>query len=120
VRYADLMTLPQAGPAVDDAAVAEQVEIQVKYAGYVERQQEEVARHSEIETVRLPLGMDYSRVPGLSKEVQQRLQQHQPETLGQASRIQGITPAAISLLQVHLKRGFKDCPEAAPTGRKSA
>ncbi|MBV8657099.1 MAG: tRNA uridine-5-carboxymethylaminomethyl(34) synthesis enzyme MnmG [Burkholderiales bacterium] len=106
VSYADLMTLPVAGTAVADAEVADQVEVQVKYAGYVERQNDEVARRAEIEDVRLPDGLDYGKVPGLSKEVQQRLNQHRPETLGQASRLQGMTPAAIGLLLVHLKRGF--------------
>ncbi|MEH6459921.1 tRNA uridine-5-carboxymethylaminomethyl(34) synthesis enzyme MnmG [Chitinimonas sp. JJ19] len=107
VDYASLLTLPVAGEAVADPLVAEQVEIQIKYAGYVERQKDEVARRSDIEEVRLPADLDYSKVPGLSKEVQQRLNQHRPETLGQASRLQGMTPAAIGLLLVHLKRGFK-------------
>ncbi|MDN3578254.1 tRNA uridine-5-carboxymethylaminomethyl(34) synthesis enzyme MnmG [Chitinimonas viridis] len=107
VDYASLLTLPVAGEAVADPLVAEQVEIQIKYAGYVERQKDEVARRSDIEDVRLPADLDYSKVPGLSKEVQQRLNQHRPETLGQASRLQGMTPAAIGLLLVHLKRGFK-------------
>lgn len=107
VDYANLLSLPVAGEAVSDPAVAEQVEIQVKYAGYVERQKVEVARRSDIETVRLPAELDYGKVPGLSKEVQQRLNQAKPETLGQASRLQGMTPAAIGLLLVHLKRGFK-------------
>ena len=107
VDYASLLSLPVAGVAVSDPAVAEQVEIQVKYAGYVERQKDEVARRSDIEAVRLPAELDYGKVPGLSKEVQQRLNQAKPETLGQASRLQGMTPAAIGLLLVHLKRGFK-------------
>ncbi len=107
VDYANLLSLPVAGEAVSDPAVAEQVEIQVKYAGYVERQKDEVARRSDIEAVRLPAELDYGKVPGLSKEVQQRLNQAKPETLGQASRLQGMTPAAIGLLLVHLKRGFK-------------
>lgn len=107
VDYASLLSLPVAGEAVSDPAVAEQVEIQVKYAGYVERQKDEVARRSDIEAVRLPAELDYGKVPGLSKEVQQRLNQAKPETLGQASRLQGMTPAAIGLLLVHLKRGFK-------------
>ncbi|MBL8506986.1 MAG: tRNA uridine-5-carboxymethylaminomethyl(34) synthesis enzyme MnmG, partial [Chitinimonas sp.] len=92
VDYASLLTLPVAGEAVADPLVAEQVEIQIKYAGYVERQKDEVARRSDIEEVRLPADLDYSKVPGLSKEVQQRLNQHRPETLGQASRLQGMTP----------------------------
>jgi len=106
VTYASLMTLPVAAGGVSEPEVAEQVEVQVKYAGYVERQNDEVARRAEIEDVRLPADLDYSKVPGLSKEVQQRLNQHRPETLGQASRLQGMTPAAIGLLLVHLKRGF--------------
>ncbi|WP_269531719.1 tRNA uridine-5-carboxymethylaminomethyl(34) synthesis enzyme MnmG [Chitinimonas sp. BJYL2] len=114
VDYASLMSLPVAGPGVDAPEVAEQVEIQVKYAGYVERQKDEVARRADIEEVRLPADIDYAQVPGLSKEVQQRLSQQRPETLGQASRLQGMTPAAIGLLLVHLKRAGKtktDQPE---------
>lgn len=104
VDYRSLMTLPGAGEAVADAQVLEQVEIQVKYQGYVERQREEVARNQANETLRLPADLDYGEVHGLSIEVRQRLDQHRPETLGQASRVQGVTPAAISLLLVHLKR----------------
>lgn len=121
VDYSQLATLPIFGAGVADPLVAEQVEIQVKYAGYVERQKDEVARRSEIEEVKLPADIDFSRVPGLSKEVQQRLTQHRPETLGQASRIQGLTPAAISLLLVHIKRGFKEARgDATDPARKSA
>jgi tRNA uridine 5-carboxymethylaminomethyl modification enzyme len=105
VRYAALMTLPGAGPGIDDAVVAEQVETQAKYAGYIARQRDEVARQEAHESTRLPADLDYGAVRGLSIEARQRLAQHRPETLGQASRIQGITPAAISLLLVHLKRG---------------
>ena len=86
------------------SAVAEQVEIAAKYAGYIERQRDEVERNRAQATARVPLDMDYANVRGLSKEAQQKLAQHRPETVGQASRIQGITPAAISLLLVHLKR----------------
>jgi tRNA uridine 5-carboxymethylaminomethyl modification enzyme len=86
--------------------VAEQVEIQAKYHGYIERQKEEVARSVQYENLRLPQDLDYRMVCGLSSEVQQKLNQHKPETAGQASRISGITPAAISLLLVHVKRGF--------------
>jgi tRNA uridine 5-carboxymethylaminomethyl modification enzyme len=120
VDYAGLMTLPVAGGGVADEAVAEQVEIQVKYAGYVERQKDEVARRAEIEDVRLPAGVDYGVVPGLSKEVQQRLNQHRPETLGQASRLQGMTPAAIGLLLVHLKRGTARANDNDDTNQKTA
>jgi tRNA uridine 5-carboxymethylaminomethyl modification enzyme len=104
VSYAALMTLPGAGPGTDDADVAAQVEIQAKYAGYIARQQDEVARHEAQESAPLPHDLDYGAVRGLSVEVRQKLALHRPETVGQASRIQGMTPAAISLLLVHLKR----------------
>ena len=87
--------------------VAEQVEIQAKYEGYIVRQREEVARRAEFESRPLPADLDYREVRGLSAEVQQKLNRHRPETLGQAARISGVTPAAISLLLVHLKRGFR-------------
>ena len=87
-----------------DAQVIEQIEIQAKYQGYIIRQQEEVARSETHETLRLPVSLDYGDVHGLSIEVRQKLAETRPETLGQASRIQGVTPAAISVLQVHLKR----------------
>jgi tRNA uridine 5-carboxymethylaminomethyl modification enzyme len=102
VRYADLMTL--AGPGVDDPLVAEQVEIQSKYAGYIERQHLEVARQVHHEAMPIPEDFDYTQVRGLSVEVGQHLQRHRPETVGQASRIYGVTPAAISLLLVYLKK----------------
>jgi len=104
VTYAMLGDLStETNPAID-AAVAAQVEIQAKYQGYVARQREEIERHERNETMALPRDLDYGGVRGLSVEVQQKLNQHRPETLGQASRISGITPAAISLLLVHLKR----------------
>jgi tRNA uridine 5-carboxymethylaminomethyl modification enzyme len=106
VSYAALMTLPGV-QNVEAMAVAEQVEILAKYHGYIERQQDEIARQESFETTELPTGMDYSVVRGLSIEVRQKLNQHQPQSLGQAARISGVTPAAISLLLVHLKRGFK-------------
>ena len=107
--YAALMTLPDAQPETALAdSVVEQVEIQVKYQGYIDRQNEEIDSRRDIETLKLPDDIDYSKVKGLSAEVQQKLNQHKPETVGQASRISGITPAAVALLMVHLKRGFKD------------
>jgi tRNA uridine 5-carboxymethylaminomethyl modification enzyme len=106
VDYASLMTLPGAGPAASAAEVAEQVEIQAKYQGYIDRQRKEVARHEHFEDARLPADLDYRTVRGLSNEVQQKLNAHRPETLGQAARISGVTSAAISLLLVHLRRGF--------------
>ena len=98
------MTLPGAGPGTTDGEVAGQVEIQAKYQGYIARQQDEVARSEHYETMPLPGDLDYGNVRGLSVEVQQKLNQHHPETLGQASRLSGVTPAAISLLLVYLKR----------------
>jgi tRNA uridine 5-carboxymethylaminomethyl modification enzyme len=106
VTYPDLMTLPGAGSAVEDQRVAEQIEIQVKYHGYIQRQQEEIDRQALQENTILPKDIDYTMVKGLSNEVQQKLNEHKPETIGQAGRISGVTPAAVSLLLVHLKRGF--------------
>ena len=110
VSYKNLMTMQGNdgqhfnGPALDPAVV-EQVEIQVKYAGYIERQAKEVERHEHYENLKLPANFDYLTVAALSMEVRQKLNKHRPETLGQASRIAGVTPAAISLLLVHLKKG---------------
>ena len=107
--YAALMTLEGARSSENlSAEVIEQVEIQVKYQGYIDRQNEEIDSRRDIETLKLPDDIDYSKVKGLSAEVQQKLNQHKPETVGQASRISGVTPAAVALLMVHLKRGFKD------------
>jgi tRNA uridine 5-carboxymethylaminomethyl modification enzyme len=102
VTYAALRPLLGRPAANDD--IAEQVEIEAKYAGYIARQKDEVARQAAQENTAIPRDMDYQAVRGLSREVQQKLAQHRPETVGQASRIQGITPAAIALLLVHLKR----------------
>ena len=112
VTYAALMSLPGSGPAIADAGVAEQVEIAIKYAGYIERQQEEIARQVAQEAQPLPRELDYRTVRGLSIEVQQKLNQQRPDTIGQAARISGVTPAAVALLLVHLKRGFKDSADA--------
>lgn len=102
VRYEALTA--SLGGGVSDPVVAEQVEIQSKYAGYIARQQLEVARHGAQERQPIPADFDYAEVAGLSAEVRQRLTQQRPETLGQAQRVPGVTPAAISLLLVHLKR----------------
>ncbi len=102
--YSGLMQLPGAGPGLDDATAAEQVEIQAKYDGYVTRQQDEIAKQLAHETTTLPSDFDYSAVRGLSTEVRQKLLGVRPATIGQASRISGVTPAAISLLLIHLKR----------------
>ena len=102
--YAALMRVPALGPGVDDAQVAGQVEIGVKYAGYVERQREEIDRQRRHEDTVIPAGFEYAAVRGLSAEVRQKLEQVRPSSLGQAQRIAGMTPAAISLLLVHLER----------------
>jgi tRNA uridine 5-carboxymethylaminomethyl modification enzyme len=104
VSYRNLMKLSGIGPGAEDEQVAEQVEIQTKYKGYIDRQREECARLEQIESVSIPDSLDYALVRGLSSEVRQKLALHRPQTLGQAGRISGITPAAISLLMVHLKR----------------
>jgi len=102
VSYEQLLAV--VGGAVQSQEVAQQVEIQAKYAGYVTRQHDEIERHRRHEETTLPENLDYADVSGLSREVQQKLADHRPATLGQAARISGVTPAAISLLLVHLKR----------------
>jgi tRNA uridine 5-carboxymethylaminomethyl modification enzyme len=102
--YAKLASVPMLGPAVDDATVAEQVEIEAKYSGYLARQREEIARQQRHEHTEILQAFDYAIVRGLSIEVQQKLERVRPQTVGQAQRIPGMTPAAISLLLVHLTR----------------
>ena len=102
-HYDVLAALGMADPGLDPR-VAEQVEIQTKYAGYIERQQGEIERQRRYEEAPLPLALDYAEVSGLSNEVRTKLAQHRPQTVGQAARISGITPAAVSLLLVHLKK----------------
>ncbi|BCV68548.1 tRNA uridine-5-carboxymethylaminomethyl(34) synthesis enzyme MnmG [Shewanella carassii] len=102
--YDKLMGIEGFGPGLEDRQAAEQVQIQVKYAGYIQRQQEEIAKAQRNENTGLPLELDYNEVPGLSNEVIAKLNAHKPETIGQASRISGVTPAAISILLVHLKK----------------
>ena len=104
IGYATLATLPSLAPAVDDAVVAEQVEIGVKYAGYLARQRDEIDRQRRHEDSRIPEGFDYAGIPGLSAELQGKLAKVRPETIGQAQRIPGMTPAAISLLLVRLAK----------------
>lgn len=106
VTYQALLTLPGAGSGLADPAAAEQVEIQAKYQGYIDKQHEEIERQQQYETLRLPADLDYGAVRGLSIEVQQKLNAHRPDTLGQAGRISGVTPAAISLLLVYLKKNY--------------
>jgi tRNA uridine 5-carboxymethylaminomethyl modification enzyme len=102
--YQKLMSLEGFGPGLNDPSAAEQVQIQVKYSGYIQRQQDEIDKALRHENSLLPLDLDYQEVPGLSNEVIAKLNNHKPDTIGQASRISGITPAAISILLVHLKK----------------
>ncbi|MCC4833974.1 tRNA uridine-5-carboxymethylaminomethyl(34) synthesis enzyme MnmG [Shewanella sp. 1_MG-2023] len=102
--YQKLMSLEGFGPAIEDPRAAEQVQIQVKYSGYIQRQQGEIDKAIRHETTSLPLDLDYQEVAGLSNEVIAKMNEHKPETIGQASRISGMTPAAISILLVHLKK----------------
>ena len=107
VSYRSLIEFANAGAGVEDDLVAEQLEIQAKYRGYIERQKDEVERNADQEDLKLPAELDYGAVRGLSTEVRQSLARQRPETLGQAARISGVTPAAISLLLVHLKKGLQ-------------
>ena len=126
ISYDSLMSLKGidgqdiAGPGIAEDAVKEQIEIQLKYAGYIDRQAKEVERHEHYENLKLPAKLDYMEVKALSIEVRQKLNKHQPETLGQASRIAGVTPAAISLLLVHLKKGGFKGFTTAPTDAQTA
>jgi tRNA uridine 5-carboxymethylaminomethyl modification enzyme len=118
VDYASLMQLPGAGPAAADPAVAAQAEVTIKYAGYIDRQRAEIERHRGEESTAIPADFDYLAVSGLSNEVRQKLAAQRPETVGQASRISGVTPAAISLLLVNLRR--RRAPADDPATRRSA
>lgn len=104
VTYSTLVSLENFAPAIEDSQASEQVEIQVKYAGYIQRQRDEIEKSLRHENTKLPLDLEYSKVKGLSNEVVAKLSDAKPETLGIASRISGITPAAISILLVHLKK----------------
>jgi tRNA uridine 5-carboxymethylaminomethyl modification enzyme len=104
ISYQDLMTIEELGPGVADQKVAEQVETQIKYAGYIDRQQDEITRQLRNEETKIPANLNYANVVGLSNEVRQKLHLTKPVTIGMASRVPGVTPAAISLLLVHLKK----------------
>ena len=112
--YAGLVAIEGIGPGVTDPRVAEQVEVQAKYAGYIERQQQEIERQRRHEQQALPATLDYGQVRGLSAEVCEKLARARPETLGQAARIPGVTPAAISLLLVHLKKRESRAADVSP------
>jgi tRNA uridine 5-carboxymethylaminomethyl modification enzyme len=104
VRYDDLMSIEGLGPKMADKQAAEQIEIQIKYAGYIDRQLEDIAKKKRHEDTLIPMDFDFSQISGLSNEVVAKLTDTRPETIGKASRISGITPAAISLLLVYLKK----------------
>ncbi|MBA6253555.1 tRNA uridine-5-carboxymethylaminomethyl(34) synthesis enzyme MnmG [Colwellia sp. MB3u-55] len=104
VRYDDLMKIEGLGPAITNKQAAEQVEIQIKYAGYIDRQLDEISKKKRHENTLIPLDFDFTQISGLSNEVVAKLSDSRPETIGKASRISGITPAAISLLLVYLKK----------------
>lgn len=104
LSYQALMQISDLGPGISDDKAAEQIEIQAKYAGYIDRQEEEIAKLARQERLKIPEQINYADIPSLSAEVKQKLSQARPSTVGQASRIPGITPAAISLLLVHLKK----------------
>ena len=104
VNYDDLMEIDGLGPALKDKQASEQVEIQTKYAGYIDRQLDEIAKKKRNEDTKIPAEFDYQQISGLSNEVVAKLKDARPETIGKASRISGITPAAISLLLVYLKK----------------
>jgi len=104
VNYADLMKIEGLGPAIKDKQASEQIEIQTKYAGYIDRQLDEIAKKKRNEDTLIPKEFDYQQISGLSNEVVAKLKDARPETIGKASRISGITPAAISLLLVYLKK----------------
>lgn len=113
VGYAGLLELIGAGPGVADAQVREQLEIQARYAGYIDRQQTEIERRRRHEELVLPADLDYALVRGLSTEAREKLARQRPVTLGMASRIGGVTPAAISLLLIHLRRRTGHAAESA-------
>ena len=112
LRYRDVADLSMVGPGdwydelgpEQSEQVALQLEVQAKYQGYVERQEREIERHAKQESLKLPADLDYANVTGLSTEAMQRLTSARPETLGQASRLEGMTPSAVSLLLIHLKK----------------
>jgi len=120
VSYCSLSLIPAFGEGVQDPVVAEQVEIQAKYQGYITRQQEEVDRRQAQESASLPANLDYTEVRGLSTEVRQILSRQRPQTIGQAARLSGVTPAAVSLLLVHLKRTSAKTGKQAPRRKKIA
>ncbi len=118
VSYQALMSLPGIGPGEADATVRAQIEVQTRYHGYIERQLKDIERTRANEALRLPEDLDYDAVRGLAAEVKEKLARHRPETLGQASRISGVTPAAISLLLVHLKK--RELRSSGPQRDRSA
>ena len=113
VSYVNLMNLVGVDTAEIDAAVIEQIDIDAKYSGYIERQQAEIERQKRYETMQIPAGLDYTNVTSLSSELSQKLSEHRPETLGQMARISGVTPAALSVLRIYLKKTQVSLDESA-------
>jgi len=116
VKYDDLMAIDGFGPALGDKQASEQIEIQTKYAGYIDRQLDEIAKKKRHEDTLIPMDFNFHQISGLSNEVVAKLTEARPETIGKASRISGITPAAVSLLLVYLKKHGM----LSKSGRKSA
>jgi tRNA uridine 5-carboxymethylaminomethyl modification enzyme len=104
LNYEKITAIETLGPTVANPLVREQIDIQLKYAGYISRQQDEIDKHRRHEKTQIPTDLNYAQVKSLSTEVREKLSQHRPHTIGQASRIPGVTPAAISILLVHLKK----------------
>jgi tRNA uridine 5-carboxymethylaminomethyl modification enzyme len=104
VSYKDLMNIEGLGPALEDSQAAAQVEIKIKYQGYIDRQLDEIAKLKRYENTLLPVDLNYADIKGLSNEVVVKLNEIKPESIGQASRVSGITPAAISILLIYLKK----------------
>ena len=107
VDYQRLVDIKGIGPGVEDEQISQQLEIQARYSGYLGRQQEDIAQRRSHETMKIGDDFDFSGVRGLSAEVREKLQSVRPDTIGQASRVPGVTPVAISLLLVHLKKSHK-------------
>ncbi|MCW5578248.1 MAG: tRNA uridine-5-carboxymethylaminomethyl(34) synthesis enzyme MnmG, partial [Dokdonella sp.] len=108
IGYQALVAVDGCGPGLTDPAVAEQVEVGIKYAGYLQRQADEIARNRQHDDTAIPPGFDFERVRGLSAEVLAKFKATRPQSIGEARRIAGVTPAAVSLLLVHLRRGHRD------------
>jgi tRNA uridine 5-carboxymethylaminomethyl modification enzyme len=106
VNYTQLISIPELGSGVTDPSIQNQIEIQAKYSGYIQQQQKTIDKKARYEKIRIPPTINYQLIPSLSNEVREKLEACRPITVGQASRIPGMTPAAISILLIYLKRGI--------------